>query len=31
LAERCRSLWEETAHPEHRQFTIAEMLDVDWL
>ena len=29
LAERCRSLWEETAHPEHRQFTIAEMLDLE--
>ena len=29
LAERCRSLWEETAHPEHRQFTVAEMLDLE--
>jgi transposase len=29
LAERCRSLWDETAHPEHRQFTIAEMLDLE--
>ena len=29
LAERCRSLWEETAHPEHRQFTFAEMLDLE--
>jgi len=29
LAERCRSLWEETAHPEHKQFTIAEMLDLE--
>ncbi len=27
LAERCRSIWAETAHPEHRQLTPAEMLD----
>ena len=29
LAERCRSIWSETAHPEHKQFTIAEMLDLE--
>ncbi len=26
LAERCRSIWAETPHPEHKQFTLAEML-----
>jgi hypothetical protein len=29
LAERCRSIWAETAHPEHKQFTLAEMLDLE--
>ena len=29
LAERCRAIWIETAHPEHKQFTIAEMLDLE--
>ena len=29
LAERCRSIWVETAHPEHKQFTLAEMLDLE--
>ena len=27
LAARCRALWEELRHPEHDQFTIAEMLE----
>ena len=27
LSERCRSLWEEVRHPEHEQFSIAEMLE----
>ena len=27
LAERCRALWSEIAHPEHSQFSIAEMLE----
>ena len=27
LAARCRALWEELRHPEHEQFTIAEMLE----
>ena len=25
LGERCRSVWADTAHPIHRQFTVAEM------
>jgi transposase len=29
LGERCRSIWADTAHPEHKQFTIAEMLDLE--
>jgi transposase len=29
LAERCRSIWADTAHPEHKQFTVAEMLDLE--
>jgi transposase len=29
LAERCRSIWAQTAHPEHKHFTIAEMLDLE--
>jgi len=27
LAARCRALWEELRHPEHEQFSIAEMLE----
>jgi len=27
LSNRCRTLWEEIRHPEHEQFTIAEMLE----
>ena len=27
LAERCRSLWGEIRHPEHEQFSVAEMLE----
>lgn len=27
LAERCRSLWSEVRHPEHEQFSVAEMLE----
>ena len=27
LGERCRSLWEEVRHPEHDQFSVAEMLE----
>ncbi|MEB0060348.1 IS21 family transposase, partial [Variovorax sp. LG9.2] len=27
LGERCRALWEEVRHPEHRQFSVAEMLE----
>ncbi|CAM5786958.1 IS21 family transposase [Ottowia pentelensis] len=27
LAERCRALWAQERHPEHRQFSIAEMLE----
>ena len=27
LAGRCRALWEQVRHPEHEQFTIAEMLE----
>ena len=26
LATRCRALWEEIRHPEHKQFSVAEML-----
>ena len=26
LAARCRALWEEIRHPEHKQFSVAEML-----
>jgi hypothetical protein len=29
LAARCRSLWEEIRHPEHRQFSVAEMLEFE--
>ena len=27
LANRCRALWEEIGHPEHRHFSVAEMLE----
>jgi transposase len=27
LATRCRALWEEIRHPEHRHFSVAEMLE----
>ena len=27
LSDRCRSLWEEVRHPEHKQFSVAEMLE----
>jgi transposase len=27
LAERCRSLWNELRHPEHKAFSVAEMLE----
>ena len=27
LAERCRALWSEVRHPEHSQFSVAEMLE----
>jgi transposase len=27
LANRCRALWEEIRHPEHRDFSVAEMLE----
>jgi hypothetical protein len=27
LGERCRSLWSEVRHPEHSQFSVAEMLE----
>ena len=29
LAQRCRAVWAETAHPEHAQFTIADMLEIE--
>jgi len=29
LGERCRSLWADTQHPVHRQFTVAEMLELE--
>ena len=29
LGERCRAIWADTAHPEHKQFTIAEMLELE--
>jgi transposase len=29
LGERCRSLWMETEHPQHKQFTVAEMLELE--
>ena len=27
LGERCRALWQEIRHPEHDQFSVAEMLE----
>jgi transposase len=27
LGERCRSLWDEIRHPEHKMFSVAEMLE----
>ncbi|VTU31314.1 Transposase [Variovorax sp. SRS16] len=27
LGERCRALWQEVKHPEHKQFSVAEMLE----
>ena len=27
LADRCRALWEEIRHPEHKSFTVGEMLE----
>ncbi len=27
LADRCRAQWEEIRHPEHKQFSVAEMLE----
>ena len=27
LGDRCRALWEEVRHPEHEQFSVAEMLE----
>ena len=29
LGERCRSLWTEIRHPEHQQFSVAEMLEFE--
>ena len=29
LAERCRELWNEVRHPEHKQFSVAEMLELE--
>jgi transposase len=29
LGERCRSVWEDTDHPIHKQFTVAEMLELE--
>jgi transposase len=31
LGERCRSLWSELRHPEHKKFSIAEMLEQERL
>jgi hypothetical protein len=27
LADRCRALWQEVMHPEHKEFSVAEMLE----
>ena len=29
LGERCRSIWADTPHPVHKQFTVAEMLELE--
>jgi hypothetical protein len=29
LAERCRALWAELRHPEHKPFSVAEMLELE--
>jgi transposase len=29
LGERCRSVWTDTQHAEHQQFTVAEMLELE--
>ena len=29
LAERCRSLWSELRHPEHKEFSVADMLELE--
>ena len=29
LGERCRALWVEIRHPEHKQFSVAEMLELE--
>jgi hypothetical protein len=29
LAERCRGLWQEVRHPEHKQFSVAEVLELE--
>src|SRR5574343_273922 len=29
LAQRCRSLWADLRHPEHKQFSVAEMLELE--
>ena len=29
LGERCRGLWQEIRHPEHDQFSVAEMLELE--
>jgi len=31
LGDRCRALWQELRHPEHREFTVAEMLEQEQL
>jgi hypothetical protein len=29
LGERCRALWHELRHPEHKAFSVAEMLELE--
>ena len=29
LGERCRALWQELRHPQHKEFSIAEMLELE--
>ena len=29
LSDRCRALWNEIRHPEHQQFSVAEMLELE--